>query len=108
MTLIFCKSSRYGKSLAFFACCQQLSFHRFFVFVLRQVELVDASVRLGQPILISGVKHSDCEFLDAILTAQSFKALNWNLTAACHELDELCTFTVVKLSECFPEKQDWL
>lgn len=38
----------------------------------------------------------DLELLDAVVATEGFEAFDRNFAAACDELDELCSFAVIK------------
>ena len=97
-----------SESLAFFDGAQDHLFGRLFVLVLRKIELIDASVRLWQPVLVCRVNLGDRELLKSCLASESFEAFNRHFAASCHELNELCTFTVVKLLQRLPQILYWL
>lgn len=101
---MFCVCSSNCKSFALLDSCQQHALDGVFVAILWQIQLVDARVALGKPVLVRRVDHGDRELLDSILAAQAFKALDRHLARAGHELDELGTLAVVELVKGFPEK----
>ena len=101
------ESSCNVECFALFDCQEYLLSQHLFACIFREIQLKEASVSLGQPLvrLVCG-QFGYLDLLHAVGTSQTFESFHGNFAASSHELDELCPLAIVEFLKHLPEPLD--